>query len=65
MKAKNKCPFCGELDIHILGPQTIPEKSTHAKGFQVECFNCGARGPLGMATKKDAILEWDQRALND
>jgi hypothetical protein len=60
MQRKNNCPFCGFLSTHVLGPRTSPEKSTHAKGYQVECINCGARGPLGMATEKDASLVWDR-----
>jgi hypothetical protein len=60
MKRKNNCPFCGFLSTHVLGPRTSPEKSTYAKGYQIECMNCGARGPLGMATEKDASLVWDR-----
>lgn len=55
-EAKEPCPFCGcEMQKNVLGP----EESTNKKGFQIECFNCGARGPCGMATPKDAALAWD------
>jgi hypothetical protein len=60
MKTKNVCPFCGFNSTRVLSPTTKPETSTYAKGYQVECFNCGARGPLGMATPKDAIGVWDK-----
>jgi predicted RNA-binding Zn-ribbon protein involved in translation (DUF1610 family) len=56
LKIKNSCPFCGFRNAQVLGPS----KSTHGKGFQVECINCGARGPCGMASSDDAILAWEK-----
>lgn len=58
MKTKRDCPFCGENSVNILSPKTVPQ-STHGKGYQVECFECGARGPLGYVDKKNAILGWE------
>ncbi len=58
-KTTNYCPFCACHSTHILGPTTSPSTSTHAKGYQIECINCGARGPSGMATPKDAVTVWD------
>jgi hypothetical protein len=52
------CPFCGCGSIHVLGPKTRPLTSSHGRGYQVECINCGARGPCGMRTRKDAMLVW-------
>ena len=59
-RGTNPCPFCGLLSTHVLGPTTSPNTSTHAKGYQVECINCGARGPCGMANSKSAVLVWDR-----
>lgn len=55
-KIENTCPFCGCLSTQVLQPPS----STHGKGYQIECINCGARGPCGMATPEDACLAWDK-----
>lgn len=55
----NLCPFCGFLSTQIL----TPEDSTGGKGYQVECANCGARGPCGMARPVDAVIAWDSGDL--
>lgn len=59
MQMKKNCPFCGYSSRKILGPDSKPYPSTHGKGYQVECINCGARGPCGMATANDAVGAWD------
>jgi len=41
MKSKNGCPFCQEDVIHIV--KSAPPAS---QGLQIECENCGARGPI-------------------
>jgi transcription elongation factor Elf1 len=63
-KSANACPFCGFLSTQVLGSTTKPNTSTHAKGYQVECVNCGARGPCGMSTPKDAVAVWDNGDLD-
>ena len=60
MKTKNACPFCGFNSTTVLGP---PE-STQGKGYQVECINCGARGPCGMKDPYSAIGVWDHGDMN-
>src|SRR5512147_1424151 len=59
MKTEKVCPFCGEHSTQILSPKSKPNTSTHAKGYQVECMNCGARGPCGMATPDGAARAWN------
>jgi transcription elongation factor Elf1 len=63
MNTKNACPFCGCHSTQVLSPHTMPNTSTHAKGYQIECVNCGARGPCGMATPADAANSWDKGDL--
>lgn len=60
MKTNNACPFCSQNSVQVLGPKTSPNTSTHALGYQVECVNCGARGPCGMINEDEAIAVWDQ-----
>lgn len=52
-KSEKGCPFCQQKDGIIV-------KSTPAavKGLQVECTDCGARGPI-YATKEGAISGWE------
>ena len=59
MKVKNPCPFCDQLSVQVLTPTSQPNTSTHAKGFQAECINCGARGPCGYADKSSALFAWE------
>jgi transcription elongation factor Elf1 len=63
MNTKNACPFCGCHSTQVLSPTTIPNTSTNAKGYQIECLNCGARGPCGMAMPADAAHSWDNGYL--
>ena len=49
MKSENGCPFCREHVINVL-----KSSEPAVKGLQVECENCGARGPI-YETKKEAI----------
>ena len=53
MKAKNECPFCRKYVIDIV--KSLPPAM---KGLQVECDNCGARGPI-YETEQDALLGWN------
>ena len=46
------CPFCGCKSNEILKDDPI-------KGFQIGCVNCGARGPAGFKSEKDACLAYD------
>ena len=52
MQSKNGCPFCQDKVIEVV--KSIPPA---APGFQVECDNCGARGPI--SSKEGAIVEWE------
>lgn len=52
LSRKNACPFCGQLATSL-----IP--ATPGRGFQVECLNCGARGPAGAHSPDDATRAWD------
>ena len=52
--SENGCPFCQEKNCNIVRSVT-----PHAmEGFQVECNDCGARGPI-YATKEEAISGWE------
>lgn len=59
MRMQNPCPFCECLSLQILTPTSSPNRSTGGLGFQVECINCGARGPLGYKDKSSAKLSWE------
>lgn len=52
LSRSNACPFCGELATQVLDP--LP-----GRGYQVECLNCGARGPAGGETEEAASRAWD------
>jgi len=54
MKSNNGCPFCNHTVIQIV--KSTPPAS---EGLQVECDNCGARGPI-YDTKKEALLGWER-----
>jgi predicted RNA-binding Zn-ribbon protein involved in translation (DUF1610 family) len=53
MKSKNGCPFCREDVIGIV-KSTPPAM----EGLQVQCDNCGARGPI-YENKEEAIAGWE------
>ena len=53
MRSENGCPFCREDVIQI-----IKSKPPASEGVQVECDNCGARGPI-YGSKKEAITGWE------
>lgn len=58
----NPCPFCGFASARVLPPgwdQRGPDEGGLPKGFQVECLNCGARGPCGMRSTVAARMAWD------
>jgi len=54
MKSENGCPFCRENVIHIVKS----ELPTAIEGLQVQCDNCGARGPI-YENEKEAITGWE------
>ena len=54
MEGSDKCPFCGQLATIHRAVKTAP---TARKGLQIECMNCGARGPI-FGDKKMALLGW-------
>jgi Lar family restriction alleviation protein len=62
MKTTNGCPFCGYHSTRILSPRTPPEGTYES--YQVECINCGARGPIDFEKEKDAIFAWDNGDLD-
>ena len=54
MELEKPCPFCQESSGAIV------KSAPHAVGgVQVECENCGARGPI-YDTDKDAIKGWNK-----
>jgi Lar family restriction alleviation protein len=53
MKSNNGCPFCQEDVINIV-QSVLPAM----KGLQIECENCGARGPV-YETEEEAIAGWE------
>jgi Lar family restriction alleviation protein len=53
MQSKKGCPFCQEKVIKVV--KSVPPAM---KGFQVECDNCGARGPI-YENKEAAIEGWE------
>lgn len=51
------CPFCGDM---ATARKCVPAHGSlfHEKrGVQVECMNCGARGPI-YGDKESAFLGW-------
>ena len=52
-KSKKGCPFCQQKD-GIIVKSTPPAM----EGLQVECNDCGARGPI-YETKEEAISGWE------
>lgn len=53
MQSENGCPFCQENVISIV-KSTPPAM----EGLQIECDNCGARGPI-YENKDEAISGWE------
>ena len=54
MKSKNGCPFCREDVIKVIESK-MP---TAIDGWQAQCDNCGARGPV-YETQEEAIKGWE------
>jgi len=54
MKSENGCPFCRQDVIYVVKS----EMPTAIDGLQVQCDNCGARGPV-YENKKEAITGWE------
>jgi Lar family restriction alleviation protein len=54
MKSENGCPFCRQQVIDIVESH-MPIAS---EGVQVQCDNCGARGPI-YENKEEAITGWE------
>lgn len=53
MKSENGCPFCREKVIVV-----IESNSPNLVGKQVQCDNCGARGPI-YEDERQAIDSWE------
>lgn len=53
MKSETGCPFC-HMDIIEIVKSAPPA----IEGLQVECDNCGARGPI-YESKEEAITGWE------
>ncbi len=51
--SENGCPFCQEKNCNI-----VKSVQPAMEGLQVECNDCGARGPIYM-TKEGAISRWE------
>lgn len=54
MKVQNGCPFCQQ---HVI--QIIKSRPTDTEGFQAQCENCGACGPI-YEDEQDAITGWEE-----
>lgn len=54
IKSENGCPFCREHVIDVIESK-MP---TASDGWQVQCDNCGARGPV-YETQEGAIKGWE------
>lgn len=53
MQSKNGCPFC-RLKVVAVTNSSPPDLG----GFQVQCDNCDARGPI-YKDQQDAIEGWE------
>lgn len=66
LKTEKGCPFCGFNSTQVIkNPKQklkirMDDAVYHPPGHQVECINCGARGPCGFKSKKEAVLAWDR-----
>jgi transcription elongation factor Elf1 len=49
------CPFCGKLRWRFL-------RDPGTWATTVDCTNCGARGPLCIPSKHEALAAWSERA---
>lgn len=54
-KTPTSCPFCGAVAKKCV--KAAGSVFRHNKGVQVECTNCGARGPI-YGDSKSAFLAW-------
>lgn len=56
---RSPCPFCGAL---ANADRCIPAHGhqTMTQGVQIECMNCGARGPI-YGDEQSAFLGWTYR----
>lgn len=52
-KSEKGCPFCQQKDGNIV--ESVPPAM---KGLQVECNNCGARGPISLSID-EAKSHWE------
>jgi Lar family restriction alleviation protein len=53
MKSIKGCPFCQQHIINI-----IESNPAAIKGYQYQCDNCGACGPI-YENKKEALEGWE------
>ncbi len=59
MQAETSCPFCG-LDVVDYVASRAPEA---IDGIQLQCDNCGARGPVGN-DNAEALSLWNKHGGN-
>ena len=55
-----KCPWCGQYRYRTI---VVPENV----GYQVECYECYARGPLGLERRDAECLwhdQWEYKKFN-
>ena len=53
MISKNGCPFCRQDVIKV-----IKSNPPASEGYQCQCDNCGACGPI-YGNEKDALKGWE------
>ena len=56
--SENGCPFCQEKDCNIVKYVPPAMEGLQREGLQVECNDCGARGPI-RENKEEAISGWE------
>lgn len=59
MKSEHKCPFC-QQDVISIVKSEVP---IAMDGLQVQCDNCGARGPI-YEDEKSAVTGWELGILH-
>lgn len=53
MRSKNGCPFCQQDVINVIKSNPLA-----SEGYQFQCDNCGACGPV-YENEKDALEGWE------
>lgn len=57
MKSYKECPFCGFNSV-CFSEKEIKNTKPKQIGYQIECINCAAKGPI-YGDKKSAMLGWN------